>query len=184
MALTRTVRDMKFFSDIRLLLLGVWLGAAVFFIGVAQTAFSVLPQRDLAGAVVNRSLTILNFAGIAIAVILIITSLLSASKVNQLWLWVERFLLLIVAAACAVGQFAIGLWMASIRMQIGKPIDELAADDPMRIQFDTLHSYSEWVLVIGMVAALLAFFIISNRKFRPLKDVGADVYDFKKEFKV
>lgn len=175
---------MKFFSDIRLLLLGIWLGAAVFFIGVAQGAFAVLPQRDLAGAVVNRSLTILNFAGIAIAVILIVTSLLAASKVNQLWLWVERFLLLIVAATCAVGQFAIGLWMESIRMQIGKPIDELAADDPLRLQFDTLHSYSEWVLMIGMVAALLAFFIISNRKFRPLKEAGAEVYDFKKEFKV
>ena len=42
---------MKFVSDVRLLLLGVWLGAAVFFIAVAQSAFAVLPQRELAGAV-------------------------------------------------------------------------------------------------------------------------------------
>ena len=32
---------MKFVSDIRLLLTGLWLGASVFFIGVAQAAFSV-----------------------------------------------------------------------------------------------------------------------------------------------
>ena len=175
---------MKFFSDLRLLLLGAWLGAAVFFIGTAQAAFAVLPQRELAGVIVNRNITILNYAGIVIAVILIITSLIAASKMNQFWLWVERFLLLAVAAACAIGQFVIGFWMASIRTQIGKPIEEAAADDPLRLQFDTLHHWSEWVLLAGMIAALLAFFIIANRKFRPLKSAGADIYDFQKEFKV
>ena len=68
---------MKFFSDIRLLLLAIWLGAAVFFIGVAQSSFAVLPQRELAGAVVNRNLTILNFAGIGIAAVLLLTSLVA-----------------------------------------------------------------------------------------------------------
>ena len=184
MALTEAVGVMKFFSDLRLLLLGLWLGAAVFFIGVAQSAFAVLPQRELAGAVVNRNLAILNYAGIAIAVLLIITSLLAASKVNQLWLWVERFLLLVVVAACAIGQFVIGFWLASVRAQIGKPIDEVAVDDPLRIQFNMLHEYSIWILFGGMIAALLAFFIISNRRFRPLKAVDSDIYDFQKEFKV
>ena len=82
---------MKLFSDIRLLLLAVWLGAAVFFIGVAQTAFAVLPQRDLAGAVVNQTLTLLNYGGMVIAVLLILISLIAATKVNQIWLWIERF---------------------------------------------------------------------------------------------
>src|SRR5690606_19124043 len=53
--------DMKFLNDIRLLLLGLWLGASVFFIAVAQVAFMVLPQRESAGAVVGGSLSILNF---------------------------------------------------------------------------------------------------------------------------
>ncbi len=65
---------MKFFSDIRLLLLGIWLGAACFFIGVAQSAFAVLPQHEMAGAVVNRTLSILNYSGLAIAVLLIVSS--------------------------------------------------------------------------------------------------------------
>ena len=175
---------MKFFSDIRLLLVAVWLGASVFFIGVAQTAFSVLPQRDLAGAVVNQTLTILNYGGMAIAVLLILTSLIAASKVNQLWLWIERFLLLAVAVACAIGQFVIGFWLASVRGQMGKPIEEIAADDPLRIQFDSLHQWSEWVLMAAMIAALLAFFIIANRKFNSAKTPGGEVYDFQKEFKI
>ncbi|MEQ1604029.1 MAG: DUF4149 domain-containing protein [Pyrinomonadaceae bacterium] len=177
---------MKFFSDLRMLILAIWLGAAVFFIGVAQAAFAVLPQRELAGAVVNRTLAILNYSGLAIAVFLILTSLLATSRISKLWLWVERFLLLIIAAACAIGQFVIGLWLASVRAQIGKPIDEVALDDPLRVQFNMLHEYSVWVLFAGMVAALIAFFIIANRKFSSgtAKAEKDNIYDFSKEFKV
>ena len=175
---------MKFFSDIRLLLLAIWLGAAVFFIGVAQIAFNVLPQRELAGAVVNQNLTILNFGGIGIAVILLLTSLLATSRISKFWLWIERFLLLFLAAACAVGQFVLGVWLATLRSQMGRPIDELVVDDPLRIQFNTVHEYSVWVLFAAMAAALIAFFIISNRKFQVSEAATPDVYDFSKEFKI
>ena len=77
---------MKFFSDIRLLLLAIWLGAAVFFIGVAQSAFAVLPERELAGAVVDRNLSILNFGGMGIAVVLLVTSLVANGEVSTFWL--------------------------------------------------------------------------------------------------
>lgn len=177
---------MKFFSDIRLLVLAIWLGAAVFFIGVAQAAFAVLPQRELAGAVVNRTLAILNYSGMAISVFLILTSLVATARISKFWLWIERFLLLVIAAATVVGQFVIGLWLASVRAQIGKPIDDVALDDPLRVQFNMLHEYSVWVLMAGMAAALIAFFIIANRKFSlPAAKAEKDnVYDFSKEFKV
>ncbi len=175
---------MKFFSDIRLLILAVWLGAAVFFIGVAQSAFAVLPERELAGAVVNRNLAILNYSGILISAILILTSLIATSRISRLWLWVERVLLVVIGAACAVGEFVIGLWLASVRVQMGRPIDEVAADDPLRVHFNMLHEYSVWILFAAMIAALFAFFIIANRKFglaaKPEKD---NIYDFSKEFK-
>jgi len=175
---------MKFISDIRLMILGLWLGSAVFFIGVAQTAFAVLPQRELAGAVVSRSLSILNFSGLAVATLLILSSLVGVANVNKLWLWVERSLLLLLGAACVVGQFVIGIWLSSLRAQMGRPIDELAADDPLRVQFNTLHEWSTWVLFTGMLAAVMAFFIISNRKFGTPKPANPDVYDFSKEFKI
>lgn len=175
---------MKFLSDIRLLILAIWLGAAVFFIGVAQSAFAVIEQRELAGTLVGRNLTILNFGGMAIAVLLIVMSLVGSSKVNKFWLWFERFLLLLIGGTCALGEFVIGFWLSSIRAQAARPIDEIALDDPLRIQFNTLHQYSEWILLVAMLAALIAFFIIANRKFNKLTNEGSDVYDFSKEFKV
>jgi hypothetical protein len=175
---------MKLVSDIRLLLLGLWLGAACFFIGVAQTAFVVLPQRELAGMVVNRTLAILNYSGVAIGVILILFSFVTSKNTNRFLLWTERFLLLILAAACAVGQFVIGWWLLLVRTQMNRPIDDVAADDPLRIQFNNLHEWSVWVLIAAMAASLLAFFIVANRKFGAAKSSPTDPYDFSKEFKV
>jgi hypothetical protein len=174
---------MKLVSDIRLLLLGIWLGAACFFIAVAQIAFAVLPQHELAGNMVSRTLAIVNYSGLAIGVVLIVLSLLAARNTSRFWLWIERFLLLLLAAGCAVGQFVIAWWLLLLRTQMGKPIDEVAADDPLRIQFNTLHEYSVWALIAAMAAALIAFFIIANRKFGIAKNTTSDPYDFSKEFK-
>ena len=186
---------MKFLSDIRLLLLGLWLGAAVFFIGVAQTAFAVLPQRELAGAVVNGTLSILNFSGLGIAVLLLLLSAIAARNSNKLLLWLDRSLLVIVALACAIGQFVIGFWIAAVRAQMGgRPIDEIAVDDPLRVQFNQLHNYSEWTLLTAMIAALIAFFVIANRvRIAPgvaaagstssFGETTSDPFDFSKPFK-
>ena len=177
---------MKILSDVRLLLLSIWLGSAVFFIAVAQSAFSVLPQRELAGAVVSRTLAILNFGGLVISIILILTSFVGAKNINRASAWIERFLLLVIAAACAIGQFVIGLWLAMIRGQMGgRPIDEIPADDPLRLQFDRLHNWSEWVLMAAMIAALIAFFVIARRKFGVVATTAStEPYNFEKEFKM
>jgi hypothetical protein len=176
---------MKFLSDIRLLLVAVWLGAAVFFIAVAQSAFAVLPQREMAGLVVNRALAILNLSGLALFVVLLLLSFVGSKAVNRYLVWTERILLLATAVACAVGQFFFGSWIAMKRAEIGRPIDELAIDDPLRIQFNMLHEYSVWTLMFAMAAALLAFFAIANRKLGSAKkDPLAAPYNFEKEFKI
>ena len=154
---------MKFLSDVRLLLIGLWLGAAVFFIAVAQSSFAVLPSRELAGSVVSRTLLILNVSGLIIGSTLLATSFFKRLDIKPIWLWTERILLVIFTAACAVGQFVIGLWMSAIRAQLGRPIDEVAVDDPLRIQFNNLHQYSEWILMAAMFAALVLFFLIARK---------------------
>ncbi|HTH51593.1 MAG TPA: DUF4149 domain-containing protein [Pyrinomonadaceae bacterium] len=176
---------MKFLSDVRLLLVGLWLGAAVFFIGVAQAAFTVLPERELAGSVVGRALSIVDYAGLGVATLLILTSFIASGRAKKFWLWLERFLVLVIGAACATQEFVIGFWMSSIRSQIGGPIDNAAADDPLRIRFDQLHQYSEWILMAAMIAALITFFMIANRVYTVIKaDAKSDIYDFSKEFKI
>jgi len=169
---------MNFIKDFRALLIGLWLGAAIFFVAVAQSSFAVLPSRELAGAVVSRTLLIINLSGLIIGLVLLAASFIKQTAAKPFLLWAERLLLALVAVSCAVGQFVIGSWLFYVRTQFGgKPIDEIAADDPLRIQFNTLHEYSVWVLFAGMIAALLAFFIILRKP-----DVNLAV-DNKQEFK-
>ncbi len=73
---------MKFLSDFRLLLVGLWLGAACFFIAVAQSAFAVLESREMAGLVVNRTLAIINYSGLIIGVILLVSSFIIKETAN------------------------------------------------------------------------------------------------------
>lgn len=176
---------MKFLTDIRLLLLGLWLGAACFFIAVAASAFAVLPQREMAGAIVNRTLAILNYSGLGIAIVLLLTTLIVRPGVNKLLLWTERLLLLILAAAAAINQFVIAWWLLLVRTQMGRPLDEVPADDPLRLQFNQLHEYSTWILFAAMIAAFLAFFIIANRRAGTVsKPAPVTEFDFQKEFKI
>ena len=71
----------KILRVICLLLLGVWLGAAIFFsAAVAPSVFAVLRSaglpnaNTLAGSVVNRLLTIINHGGFEIALFVLVIS--------------------------------------------------------------------------------------------------------------
>lgn len=157
---------MKLFADFRILLVALWLGAAIFFASaVAPSAFGVLPSRELAGAVVNRTLAIVNYGGFIIGLFLIISSYVSRAGVNRVKLWLEQGVLLIMTAACAFGQFVISARLAQLRQQIGRPIDEIAESDPLRIAFNDLHGYSVTVLAVAMISALVAFFLLAGRAY-------------------
>ena len=170
---------MRFLTDFRLLLIALWLGAACFFsFAVAPSAFGVLPSRELAGSMVSRTLLIVNISGIVIGAISILLSFVGTKGGNKIKIWSERFLLLILTAACAVGQFVIGIWLSYTKSQMGKPIDEVAADDPLRIQFNQLHEYSVWILVTAMIAALISFFLIGWKTTAKVVEKKKDPYDF------
>ena len=156
---------MNLIKDFRALLVALWLGAACFFsFAVAPTAFGVLPSRELAGSMVSRTLMIVNLSGLVIGLILLASSFVKQTGAKPFSVWTERLLLAVLIAACAVGQFVVGSWLFYVRSQFGgRPIDEVPLEDPLRIQFNTLHEYSVWILVTAMIAALLAFFVIARK---------------------
>jgi hypothetical protein len=162
----------------------MWLGAAIFFVAVAQSAFGVTPTREIAGTLVTRTLAILNYSGLGIAIVLVLTSLIVAADGNRILLWVERTLLTVVGLACAVSQFVISWWLLMLRTQMGRPIDEVPAEDPLRMQFNNLHEYSSWTLIVAMAAALLAFFVISTRNSQQARRPSTSDLDIQSQFKI
>ena len=155
---------MRLLSDIRILLLGLWLGAACFFsFAVAPSAFGVLPSRELAGLVVNRTLAVINYSGFIVGLLLLASSHVSRQNVSRFRLRLEQGLLLLLTAACSFGQFVIAARLSDLRGQIGRPIDAVAVDDPLRIAFNDLHGYSVTVLMTAMIAAVAVFFLLIGR---------------------
>lgn len=151
---------MKIITNFRLLLISLWLGAAMFFsLSLAKSAFDILPSREMAGSVVSVNLSVINYAGLIIGVLMLLSSFISGKGVVS---WLERVLLLIFIGACAVGQFVISFQLSQIRTQVGRPIEELSIDEPLRIAFDSLHQYSVWVLTAAMIIALVSFILIST----------------------
>ncbi|MDX6272183.1 MAG: hypothetical protein QOD28_3406 [Acidobacteriota bacterium] len=156
-------------GDARLLVLGMWLGAAVLFsFAVAPGAFAVLPARELAGALVTRIIGVVNVGGFLVALLLLATAFArrrvaaTTKTTGRAWI-LEVSALVLLALATGAGQWIIGARMAALRVAMGRPIDAVAATDPLRLAFNSLHGYSVAAMTTAMLAAVVAFILIARR---------------------
>ena len=159
---------------ISLLLLGVWLGAAIFFsAAVAPNVFAVLRGAELpnaatlAGSVVTRLLAIINKGGFEIGLFLLVISLFTTRGQKPMRRIAEMLSLAIMAIMTAIGHWVVAARLATLRAAMQLPIDQIAPTDARRIEFDSLHRYSVAMLGVAIVAALIAFVLIASRKSEP-----------------
>ena len=155
-------------GHLRLLLLGLWLGAAVFFgAAVAPTVFGVLRgaqlanANELAGMMVTRLLAIINRGGFEIGLFLLVTGYFMSKK-SRLARFAEMISLAIMAIMTGVSHWIISARMLALRAAMQAPIDQIAANDPRRIAFDALHGYSVAAMGVALLAGLLAFIIMTR----------------------
>ena len=157
-------RAAAFVHGARLVPAALWLGAAAFFsFAVAPSAFAVLPTRDLAGAVVARTLSIVNVGGFVVGLLLLLTWPAGRGLVRRAALRAEAAALAVVTLASAAGHWLVAARMRDLRARMPAPIDALAADDPLRVAFNDLHGYSVAALTAGMLAGLVALLLIARR---------------------
>jgi Domain of unknown function (DUF4149) len=156
--------------DVRLLLIALWLGGAVFFsAAVAPAAFSVLRSRNVpyaneaAGQIVTRTLALVNTGGFVIALLLLLSAFLFRKNATHRAFLVETLSLAVMAVATGVGQWIIAARMLALRAQMLRPIDDVAIDDPLRVSFNNLHGYSVAALGVAIIAAAVALLLIARR---------------------
>ena len=154
---------------LRLLLLGLWLGAAVLFgAAVAPTVFGVLRgaqvpnANELAGMMITRILATINRGGFEISLFLIVTGYFLSRKESRLVRFAEMISLAIMAIMTGVNHWIISARMLALRTAMQAPIDQIASSDPRRVAFDALHGYSVTAMGIAVVAGLVAFLIIAR----------------------
>jgi ABC-type transport system involved in cytochrome bd biosynthesis fused ATPase/permease subunit len=152
-----------------LVLLAVWFGAALFFSAVvAPAAFGVLRSyglsnaSEIAGAIVTRSLSVVNVAGFVVALLLLVTLFLRRGSAGRGSVIAEAICLGLIALGTGVGHWVIAARMRAIRAALELPIDQIAADDTRRIAFNSLHGYSVNALSLAMIAALVALVLMAR----------------------
>ncbi len=161
----------SFIKTLRLLLLGLWLGAAIFFgAAVAPALFGVLRgaglvnANELAGSIVTRLLSFINKGGFEIALFLFVTAFFIDRHRRAVARAAEVISLAIMAIMTGISNWIISGRMLELRRSMGAPIDQVSPADPRRVSFDSLHRYSVTVMGIAIVAALTAFLIASWRR--------------------
>jgi hypothetical protein len=152
-------------EGVRLTLIALWLGGAVFFsFVVAPTAFAILPTHELAGALVTRTIAVVNVGGFIVSLLLLATAFSGKrEETRRAAHLVEVASLIVVAVACGVGHWIVAARMVALRASMGRPIDAVAANDPLRAAFNSLHGYSVALMGAGILAGLIALLLIGRR---------------------
>jgi prepilin signal peptidase PulO-like enzyme (type II secretory pathway) len=162
----------SFIRQLRLLLLGLWLGAAMFFgAAVAPALFGVLRgaglmnANELAGSVVTRLLAFINRGGIEIGLFLLVTAFFVNRHRSRLAQVVEMISVAIMAIMTGVSHWIISAKMQALRAAMGI-VDQVSPADARRVEFDALHRYSVMIMSVALVAGLVAFVIASRDNAR------------------
>jgi putative copper export protein len=152
---------MSILRFLMLLSLVVWLGGITFFAFVlAPTVFAVLPTRELAGAVVNRTLPVLHWMGVVSGIGFLATSMGYATMTtgSPQALAPKHILVVVMLVLTLVSMFVVSSRMMALRAEMGV-IDTVPQDDPRRVEFNRLHHWSTRlegsVYLIGLVVLYL-----------------------------
>jgi hypothetical protein len=155
--------------------LALWLGAALFFSAVvAPSVFSVLRSfqlsnaNEIAGTIVTRTLAIINGGGLLIGLLSLAAILVFKRSVGRGLFGVEVVSLTLLVIATMLGQWVIAARMLALRTAMVIPIDQIAADDPRRIAFNSLHHYSVASLGVAMLAAIVAMIVIMKYSYEKI----------------
>jgi len=149
----------------------MWFGAALFFSAViAPAVFSVLRSfalsnsGEIAGAIVNRSLSIVNVAGFIVGLFLLLTVFVRKGSQGRIAFLLESLAIIVIVVGTGAGHWLIAAKMRALRIAMAIPIDQVASDDPRRMAFNDLHGYSVKALGLAMIAAIIAMTLISRRQ--------------------
>jgi hypothetical protein len=155
--MTAILRFLQIFS------LGFWLGSILFFsFVVAQGAFSILPNKDLAGALVGYSLTRMHVIGIVAGCVYLAATAVLEKSVAALAR--PAALLVFIMILCTMAsQYVVIARMDALRAQMGS-VEATPAENPLRVAFDRLHQYSVWLESAVLLSGLAALFLTARQK--------------------
>jgi hypothetical protein len=152
----------QFVAFTEALVLVVWLGGMIFFSSaVAQSAFGVLPTRELAGQVVSSLIGKLEWIGLICGPLLLLLQIFAWPKreAEAKTRAVRAILLVVMTFLVVASHFWVSAKIHALRAQIGGPIDDIPVTDPLRVEFNALHGVSVSFMGATLFAGLVVIFL-------------------------
>jgi hypothetical protein len=153
---------------IEFLTLGLWLGADIFLsFVVAPGAFSVLPSRDAAGAIVGYSLTRMHIGGILCGIIFLVARLARSVPAQETQMRAATFAspavacIVLMIALTTISQTFISPRMAALRLQMGS-IESTLPGNPLLAEFARLHRISVSLESAVLIAGLAGMYLVTR----------------------
>ena len=152
-----TFRFLQIFS------LGAWVGSILFFsFVVTRGAFSVLPNSDLAGALVGYTLTRLHVIGIVAGCVYLLSTAALEKSIGAL-ANPAALLVFLMIVCTMLSQYGVIARMDVLRAQMGS-VQAVSVENPLRVAFDRLHQYSVWLESLTLFSGLAALVLTARRK--------------------
>jgi hypothetical protein len=156
----------QFLNVLQYLVLALWVGGMFGFGALyAPVLFRKLPSRSQAGEIAGETLARIESLGLITGGIMLVVTALQA--INSGWQSIDLGRALITVAMLAlllVNSITIRQRVSSIREQMGRPIDELEQDDPLRREHSKYHRLSRAIFSLNM---LLGVLLIALSALRP-----------------
>lgn len=143
-----------FLNVLQYLVLTLWVGAMFAFGALyAPVLFRSLPSRDQAGAIAGETLARIDTVGLVAGGILVLVTLLQAIDPTRSWpIDLGRIIVAVVMLALVIlNTVSVRQRINAIRQQMGKPIDEFPADDPLRVEYNKNHRISRMLFSVNML---------------------------------
>lgn len=154
-----------FLNVLQYLVLTLWVGAMFGFATLyAPVLFRSLTSREQAGSIAGETLARVDSVGLVASGILIVITALQA--IDSAWASLDlgRFLAAVIMLALVlVSSITIRQKLAAIRSEMRRPIDEVAADDPLRKEHRKYHMLSQSLFTVNLILGLLLIVLSALR---------------------
>lgn len=146
-----------FLNVLQYLTLALWVGA-MFSFGVlfAPVLFHNLPSREQAGAITGEALARIDTLGLVTGGVMVVVTVLQA--IDGAWKALDLGRLLVAAVMLVlviISSVTIRQRLEAIHQRMGKPIDEVSEDDPLRKEYGKAHRLSRLVFTVNMLLGCL-----------------------------
>lgn len=155
-----------FLNVLQYLILALWVGAMFGFGALyAPVLFRSIASRDQAGTIAGETLARIDTLGLVTGGIMVVVTILQT--IDSGWTAIDlgrTLTALVMLALVVLNTVSVRQKINGLRQQMGKPIDELAEDDPLRKEHGKYHRISRSLFTVNM---LLGTLLIALSALRP-----------------